>query len=43
METPGHFRGCCWFWGEALYRRRPIMPALIHMRLHGKAKHTVNS
>lgn len=43
METPGHCRSCCWFWEEAPYRRRPIMPALIHMHLHGRAKNTVNS
>lgn len=43
METPGHCRSCCWFWAEAPYRRRPIMPALIHMHFHGRAKNTVNS
>lgn len=43
METPGYCRSCCWFCEEALRRRRPIMPALIHMHLHGSAKNTVNS
>ena len=43
VETPVHCRSRCWFWEEAPYRRRPIMPALIHSHLHGRAKNTVNS
>lgn len=43
VETPGHCRSCCWFWEEAPNRPRPIMAALNHMHLHGRAKNTVNS